>query len=292
MFPATLDPTSPFHILAPAYNPLIEPCACGAGVREHCVVLGLPRWGMLQGRTAASMKPCSRTMNGLPPRHADSGAERGDATLLAARRTPMKPFQTILFGADFSEGSREAFRAACSLAVAGQTRIHVLHVIEPNWVPEEPVPFGQAVVGFYDAPTDGGRYEIPDRRMREMYAPNLPVDVEYHIREGDAAGEILRMAGQLRPDLIVVGTHGRTGLSWLLAGSVATSVVRRANARCWPSIARSARAMSRTSGSSCTRPISRRAARTASGSPARSRGTSGPGSSCSMSCRTASMPMR
>jgi len=140
----------------------------------------------------------------------------------------MKPFQTILFGADFSEGSREAFRAACSLAVAGQARIHVLHVIEPNWVPEEPVPFGQAVVGFYDAPAEGGRHESLNRRMREMYAPNLPVDVEYHLREGDAAGEILRMAGQLRPDLIVVGTHGRTGLSWLLAGSVATSVVQRA----------------------------------------------------------------
>lgn len=139
----------------------------------------------------------------------------------------MKPFQTILFGADFSEGSREAFRAACSLAVAGETRIHIVHVIEPNWVPEEPVPYGQAVMGFYDAPTGGGRYEMLNRRMRDMYVPSAPVDVEYHLKEGDAAAEILTMAGQLRPDLIVVGTHGRTGLSWLLAGSVATSIVRR-----------------------------------------------------------------
>jgi nucleotide-binding universal stress UspA family protein len=140
----------------------------------------------------------------------------------------MKPFQTILFGADFSDGSREAFRAACSLAVAGQTRLHVLHVIEPHWVPEEPVPYGQAVVGFYDAQADGGQHDTLRRRMREMYVPNVSVDVEYHLREGDAAAEILRMAGDLRPDLIVVGTHGRTGLSWLLAGSVATSIVRRA----------------------------------------------------------------
>ncbi len=84
----------------------------------------------------------------------------------------MKPFQTILFGADFSEGSREAFRAACSLAVAGETRIHVVHVIEPNWVPEEPVPYGQAVMGFYDAQTDGGRDETLKRRMRDMYVPS------------------------------------------------------------------------------------------------------------------------
>jgi hypothetical protein len=34
-------------------------------------------------------------------------------------------------------------------------------------------------VGFHDAPADGGRYESLNRRMREMYAPNLPVDVEY-----------------------------------------------------------------------------------------------------------------
>lgn len=140
----------------------------------------------------------------------------------------MKPFQTILCGADFSEGSRDAFRVACSLAVAGQTRLHVVHVIEPHWVPEEPVPYGQAVLEFYDAKGDGGRDEIVERRLREMYAPNDPLDVEYHIREGEAPAEILRMADQLRPDLIVVGTHGRTGLSWLLAGSVATSLIRRA----------------------------------------------------------------
>jgi nucleotide-binding universal stress UspA family protein len=140
----------------------------------------------------------------------------------------MKPFQTILIGADFSEGSREAFRAACSLAIASKTRMHVVHVIEPHWIPEEPVPFGQAVVGFYDAKADGGRDEMLKRRLRDMYAPAEPIDVEYHLREGEAAAGILRMAGQLQPDLIVVGTHGRTGLSWLLAGSVATSVFRRA----------------------------------------------------------------
>lgn len=139
----------------------------------------------------------------------------------------MKPFQTMLFGADFSEGSREAFRAACSLAVPGQTRLHVLHVIEPHLVPEEPVPYGQAAQ-FYDANAGGGRDATLLRRMREMYAPDVPIDVEYHIGEGEAAAEILRLAGRLQPDLIVVGTHGRTGLSWLLAGSVATSVLRGA----------------------------------------------------------------
>ncbi len=140
----------------------------------------------------------------------------------------MKAFHTILFGADFSEGSRDAFRAACSLAVPGQTTIHVVHVIEPHWVPEEPVPYGQVVVEFYDAKGDGCRDEIICRRLREEYAPEIPVEVEYHIREGEPAAQLLRMAERLNPDLLVVGTHGRTGLSWLLAGSVATTIVRRA----------------------------------------------------------------
>jgi nucleotide-binding universal stress UspA family protein len=139
----------------------------------------------------------------------------------------MKPFQTMLFGADFSEGSREAFRAACSLAVPGQTRLHVFHVIEPHWVPEEPVPYGQVAM-FHADEADGGRDATLLRRMREMYAPDIPIDVEYHLAEGDAAPEILRVAGRFQPDLIVVGTHGRTGLSWLLAGSVATAIMRRA----------------------------------------------------------------
>ncbi len=42
----------------------------------------------------------------------------------------MEPFTTILFAADFSDASVEAFRMACSLAVEGRARLHVLHVVE------------------------------------------------------------------------------------------------------------------------------------------------------------------
>ncbi len=141
----------------------------------------------------------------------------------------MTPFQTILFAADFSESSHEAFHTACSLAVEGQTRLHVLHVIEPNWVPEDPTFIGQAGVQFYDANTDGGRETQLEQRLSSDYAPDIPIDVEYHVREGNPATEILRMANVVGADLIVVGTHGRTGLSWLLAGSVATSVMQQAD---------------------------------------------------------------
>jgi nucleotide-binding universal stress UspA family protein len=140
----------------------------------------------------------------------------------------MRPFQTILFAADFSGNSREAFRCAGSLAVAGAARLHVLHVLEPDWVPEEPAGLGQPVQ-FYDAETDGGRDEALQRKLRATYAPDHPVAVEYHARHGQATTEILRLAEEVRADLIVTGTHGRTGLSWLLTGSVATSVLHRAH---------------------------------------------------------------
>jgi nucleotide-binding universal stress UspA family protein len=141
----------------------------------------------------------------------------------------MQPFRTILFAADFSESSRDAFRLACSLAVENKTRLIVLHVAEPAVVAEEPVPMGRPVDRFLDAARDEVRHEALRRRMREVYAPHHPIDVEHVIREGDVAGEIHGMAAAVRADLIVLGTHGRTVLRRLLFGSVATAVLRGAH---------------------------------------------------------------
>jgi nucleotide-binding universal stress UspA family protein len=54
------------------------------------------------------------------------------------------------------------------------------------------------------------------------------VSVEYYLEEGKAVDVILRLAEELRCDLIVMGTHGRTGVGRLVMGSVAEQVVRRA----------------------------------------------------------------
>src|SRR6185437_198579 len=102
----------------------------------------------------------------------------------------------------FSENSREAFRIACSLAVENKTRLIVLHVAEPILVAAEPVAMGQPSIQFFNAATDEVRHESEKRRMREVYAPNHPLDVEYRTNEGDAAEEILRMADEIGADLI------------------------------------------------------------------------------------------
>ena len=71
----------------------------------------------------------------------------------------MQTFGTILFAADFSQNSKEAFREACSLAIDNETRLVVLFVVEPNWVPEDPPCYGQQAVQFYAAEPD----EAPSR---------------------------------------------------------------------------------------------------------------------------------
>ena len=52
--------------------------------------------------------------------------------------------------------------------------------------------------------------------------------MDFRVRDGDAAEEILREAEEAKANLIVIGTHGRTGLGRLLMGSVAEAVLRRA----------------------------------------------------------------
>ncbi len=141
----------------------------------------------------------------------------------------MQSFRTILFAADFSQNSHDAFRLACSLAADSNTRIVVLHVDAPTLVGEEPVHFGPA---SGQAPAAG---HVPDRveaikeRLRQLYAPDRPIDVEYRVEDGDAASAILRLAVQVGANLIAMGTHGRRGLDRLMAGSVATAVLRGAD---------------------------------------------------------------
>jgi nucleotide-binding universal stress UspA family protein len=71
-------------------------------------------------------------------------------------------------------------------------------------------------------------YEEAEERLAKLQAPYSSVQMKRLIREGEVAGEILTLAKEGPCDLIVMGTHGRTGLSRLLMGSVAEEVVRKA----------------------------------------------------------------
>jgi nucleotide-binding universal stress UspA family protein len=134
----------------------------------------------------------------------------------------MQPFQAILFAVDFSENSTAAFRVACRLATERATRLVVLHVIEPDWVAKRPDYLGEGAGSPSETESLSGFLK---RRMAEVYVPSHPHCMEFCATEGSAASEIIRMAEEIEADLIVMGTHGRTGLRRLLAGSVASTVL-------------------------------------------------------------------
>jgi nucleotide-binding universal stress UspA family protein len=139
----------------------------------------------------------------------------------------MTPFRTILFAADFSENSKEAFRAACSLAVLDQTGLVVLHVVEPDAASAAPPGRRQEKAPTGDK-LDVAAAERLSQKLRDEFVPNHPIKVTYRVQEGEIAAVILQTASANSADLIALGTHGRTGLRRMLAGSVATSVLRGA----------------------------------------------------------------
>jgi nucleotide-binding universal stress UspA family protein len=134
----------------------------------------------------------------------------------------MLNIQAILVAADFSAPSEEAFRVARALARDYRARLVVLHVATPP-----PFVTPGELQRALQRP-DGYRGEL-EGRLRLVYAADSPAGVEYRVDDGDPAVEILGVAREAGCDLIAMGTHGRTGLSRLLMGSVAERVVRKAS---------------------------------------------------------------
>lgn len=130
----------------------------------------------------------------------------------------MLPIRKILVPTDFSEHSRAAFDLACALARDYGAELLVLHVYRP---PQVYAPDGIAVI-VPEQPLD------LQAQLALVRPADPQVKVDHLLVEGDPVEEILRVAGDRRCDLIVMGTHGTTGLARLLMGSVAESVVRRA----------------------------------------------------------------
>src|SRR5579875_1242684 len=130
----------------------------------------------------------------------------------------MLNIQTVLHPTDYSERSDIALRIACSLARDYRAKLVLLHVALRSVTID-----GEAAI----APRSEEYFKAEQDKLESVSVP-AGVRAERFVREGDPAGEILRAAQFTNADLIVMGTHGRTGLARLLAGSVAERVMRRA----------------------------------------------------------------
>lgn len=136
----------------------------------------------------------------------------------------MKRFRHLLYATDFSRASRPAFAKALDMAKQDRARLVVLHVLVP------PSPFlGDELPASYVDLAVRARREV-ERRLAALVAQarKARIRVEAQVTEGVPAEEILRAARRRRADLIVIGTHGRTGLGRIFMGSVAERVLQRA----------------------------------------------------------------
>jgi nucleotide-binding universal stress UspA family protein len=136
----------------------------------------------------------------------------------------MSQFRRILHASDFSPASRPAFRRALDLARANRAGLTLVHIYS-TYIPM----MGEGYVGggqvydkmIADIRTDAQRRLgrlVAEARKKGVRAKGLALGGIPHDR-------IVRAARSTRADLIVLGTHGRTGLGRLFLGSVAARVV-------------------------------------------------------------------
>lgn len=131
----------------------------------------------------------------------------------------MIPAQTILHPTDFSDSASAAFRVACTLAKQWNARLIVMHVYPPVTA----LYTGEGIV----PPAVGPSRETLWERLQQVRPQDTHVPVEHLLVEGVEVPEIVRVARNRNADLIVMGTHGRTGLGRILLGSIAEHVLRQ-----------------------------------------------------------------
>lgn len=133
--------------------------------------------------------------------------------------------QKILCPVDFSEGSDHALRYAMAFASAYDATLKLLHVVELPFLPS----YSTAGVPDMSLPVDQIQEDC-ENRLNKLVEEQKPIheDIDSSTVVGAPFVEIIREAGEGDFDLLVVGTHGRTGIKHMLIGSVAEKVVRKA----------------------------------------------------------------
>lgn len=130
------------------------------------------------------------------------------------------PKKSVVVPVDFSDLSLEAVDVALEM-VESPEQLHVIHVLPELNVAEPGV--------IWDSIDDKSRCDHAEQALREKLSDAKYAKVDLHCAVGDAGREVAEHAAQCKAELVVMPSHGRTGLKHLLIGSVAERVIRLAH---------------------------------------------------------------
>lgn len=136
----------------------------------------------------------------------------------------MFPIKRILVPTDFSESAARSLAVAADMATDYSAELLILHVVEPLPAAPPDPDFTIELAAYQDAVNDNADEQL--EKLKNGLDPSL--FIRTMVGHGNPAREIVRAAQEEETDLIVIATHGLTGLKHLVFGSVAERVVRTA----------------------------------------------------------------
>lgn len=130
----------------------------------------------------------------------------------------------ILVPIDFSDNSKKALRYALPLAEQFKASITLLYVVEPAVFPSD---FGFGQMSFPDVEKE--MHDKAEAELRQLVTDlNAKVPITPVIKSGIPFVEVTTFAADEKVDLIILATHGRTGVEHILFGSTAEKIIRKA----------------------------------------------------------------
>ena len=151
------------------------------------------------------------------------GGSVAEQTASAALKHTAFHLKKLLVPIDFSDCSKKALQYAIPLAREYGSEILLLHVVPINYASSEFTSAGYTSI-------ESGMREVGEEKLSQLISSELreTVTIESAVHIGMPAPEIIETARKLPADLIIISTHGHTGLKHVLLGSVAEHVVRQA----------------------------------------------------------------
>ena len=186
------------------------------------LILGQRAWFadmILVGGASQPAEPFSASTSGRLMRKAD-------VPIMVAKNRLSAEAKTFLVATDFSPGAKQAAEQAIVLAENFRGRVVFLHVFDQ---PSYMVSYVHELGVSLPIPPPTPEQMEPEWENFLSGLQLEKIDWEKSSTEGQAATAIVRQAEQIKADVIVMGTHGRSGLPYILLGSVAEKVARAAS---------------------------------------------------------------